>query len=87
MPLELPAALVREGLSLMAVVGGPMFLAMLGVGLGVGVLQAATQVNDPAVGFLPRILAAAAVAWLAGGWMMGRLAGFFGEAVARMSGH
>jgi len=84
--VELPAALVREGLVLLATVGGPLFAVILGVGLVVGVLQAATQVNDSAIGFLPRAAAVAAVLWLTGGWMMERLSGFLAQAIVRMAG-
>ena len=87
MPVELPSTLLREGLALLAVVGAPMFGAALVVGLVVGVLQAATQINDPATGFLPRAAAAGAVCWLAGSWMSERLAGFLAASIARMSGH
>jgi flagellar biosynthesis protein FliQ len=81
-----PGPLLREGLLVLASVGGPVLLALLAVGLVVGVLQAATQVNDPAVGFLPRATAGLAVVWLAGSWMMERLSGFLGQALTRMAG-
>ena len=84
---ELPSALLREGLSLLLTVGSPLFAAALGVGLVVGVLQAATQINDPATGFLPRAAAAGLVCWLAGPWMAERLAAFLATAITRMSGH
>jgi flagellar biosynthesis protein FliQ len=84
---ELPSALLREGLGLLVTVGWPLFGAALGVGLLVGVLQAATQINDPATGFLPRAAAAVAVCWFAGPWMAERLAAFLASAIARMSGH
>jgi flagellar biosynthesis protein FliQ len=83
---ELPGALVREALTLCATVGGPAFAILLGVGLLMGILQAATQVNDSAVGFLPRAAAAGVVVWLLGGWMMERLSGFLGQAILRMAG-
>jgi flagellar biosynthesis protein FliQ len=82
----LPAGLLREGLLLVALVGGPLFAAVLVVGVAVGVLQAATQVNDPALGFLPRAAAAGLVLLLAGPWMADRLAGFLASAIARMAG-
>jgi flagellar biosynthesis protein FliQ len=82
----MPGALLREGLLLLAAVGGPVLGTLLLVGLAVGILQAATQINDPAVGFLPRGLAAVAVVWLGGGWIMERLAGFLGQALVRMAG-
>jgi flagellar biosynthesis protein FliQ len=71
---------------LLVQVGGPLFMAMLVAGLVVGVLQAATQVNDPAVSFVPRILVGGAVLWLAGGWMMERLSGFLAKSIFRMAG-
>jgi flagellar biosynthesis protein FliQ len=67
-------------------VGGPLFLAMLFSGLAIGVLQAATQVNDPAVSFVPRILVGGLVLWMLGGWMMERLSGFLAQSIARMAG-
>ncbi|MFT3915769.1 MAG: flagellar biosynthetic protein FliQ [Anaeromyxobacteraceae bacterium] len=83
---DLPAGLLREGFVLLATVGAPVFVTMLLVGLVLGVLQAATQINDTAVGFLPRAAAALTVIWLFGGWMMERLSGFLAQAIARMSG-
>jgi flagellar biosynthetic protein FliQ len=86
MTLEIPATLLKEGLVLVGLVGGPVFLVMLGVGLVMGILQAATQINDTAVGFLPRAAAAAACLWLAGGWMMERMSGYLAQSIIRMSG-
>ncbi|MBX7098347.1 MAG: flagellar biosynthetic protein FliQ [Myxococcaceae bacterium] len=77
--------LLREGLALVGSVGGPMFAALFTLGLGLGVLQAATQVNDPAVGFLPRLAAAAAVCAALGSWMVERLAGFVQAAFHQMA--
>jgi flagellar biosynthesis protein FliQ len=82
---ELPSALLREGMTLLAVVGAPMFATALLVGIVVGVLQAATQINDPASGFLPRAAAAVLVCWIAGPWMAERLSGFLASAIARMA--
>ena len=82
---ELPSSLLREGLALLAVVGAPLFAAALVVGLVVGVLQAATQINDSAVGFLPRAAAAVLVCWLVGPWMAERLARFLAAAITRMA--
>ena len=76
--------LLRETMVLALVVGGPLFFALLVTGLVVGVFQAATQINDTAVGFIPRILVAATVLWLLGGWMAERFAGNLAEQIARM---
>jgi flagellar biosynthesis protein FliQ len=82
----LPTAVFREGLLLLVQVGGPLFMAMLLAGLAIGVLQAATQVNDPAVSFVPRIIVGGVVLWIAGGWMMERLSGFLAQSIFRMAG-
>ncbi len=84
---ELPSTLVREGLANLAFTGAPLFAVALAVGIAVGVLQAATQINDPATGFLPRAAAAVLVCWLAGNWMTERMARFLVTALTRMSGH
>ena len=80
----LPSALLHDGLSLLAEVGGPIIGVLLIVGLTMGVLQAATQINDPAVGFVPRLCVAIGTCWLMGGWIVEKLAAFFAHAVASM---
>ena len=49
--------------------GGPL-LAMLVVGLVVGMLQAATQINEATLSFVPKMVAAVAVLAIAGPWML-----------------
>ncbi len=83
---ELPTALLREGLALVGATSAPLLLALLVVGLVVGVLQAATQINDPAVSFVPRLVAAIAALWFLGSWMIHRFATFFATALERMAG-
>ena len=82
---NLPSSLMREGFAVLASVGGPFVLSLLLVGLLVGLLQAATQINDPAVGFLPRFAAAILAVWLLGGWVLERYGNFFASSLARMS--
>jgi flagellar biosynthetic protein FliQ len=83
---ELPGALIREALLLLASVGGPVFGALLVMGLVLGIIQAATQINDTAVSFLPRALAGMIVVWALGGWMMQRLATFLAHSIGAMAG-
>jgi len=79
-----PAALMREGFTLLASTAGPFIGALLLVGLVVGILQAATQINDPAVGFLPRLAVALLGAWGLGRWVLERYAHYFADALNRM---
>jgi flagellar biosynthetic protein FliQ len=83
---ELPRALVNESFVILSMASAPFLVSVLVVGLIVGVLQAATQVNDPAVSFLPRALTGVLVAWAFGPFAMEKMATFFASAVARMAG-
>lgn len=85
MSTDLPSALLREGFAVLAMVGGPFMGALLVVGLVVGLLQAVTQINDSALGFLPRMLTLLLVCWFAGGWAVERLAQYLAAALQRMS--
>ena len=52
---------------------GPLLLVILGVGLVVGTLQAATQVQDQSVGFVVRLLAVVVSLVVLLPWMLDRL--------------
>ena len=56
-----------------AVAIGPLFALMLGLGVVIGVLQAVTQVNDSAVGFLPKVFVGGLALLVIGPWMLERL--------------
>jgi flagellar biosynthesis protein FliQ len=57
-------------------VGGPVILAGVVIGLIVAILQAATQVNDSAVAFAPKAMATIVVIVIAGPWMLAQLVDF-----------
>jgi len=84
---DLPGTLTREGFLLLATTAGPIIGILLVIGLVVGVFQAATQINDPAVGFLPRFAAALLAVWIFGGWLLERYATFFSSSLNRMAQH
>jgi flagellar biosynthesis protein FliQ len=69
-------ALGREALVLVLLVSAPPLLAALAVGLAVGVLQAATQVQEPTLGVVPRLAAALAALGIAGPWIGARVTRF-----------
>ena len=76
-----PSHLLSEGMTMLAMNGAPLFLTLLVVGVFVGMIQAATQINDPAIGFVPRILAGGSICWLFGTWMLENFATFLTRAV------
>ncbi len=60
----------QEGLMLLLLVAAPILLTVLVVGLLVSILQAATQIHEATLSFVPKVLAAVAVLALAGPWML-----------------
>jgi flagellar biosynthetic protein FliQ len=60
----------QQGLWMLLVVAAPVLLIVLVVGLVVSVFQAATQINEATLSFVPKIIAAVAVLAIAGPWMM-----------------
>ena len=63
----------QQGLYLLLLVSAPILVAVLLVGLVVSVFQAATQINEATLSFVPKIIAAVAVLAFAGPWMMSTL--------------
>ena len=51
-------------------VSAPVLLTVLVVGLVVSIFQAATQINEATLSFVPKIVAAVAVLGFAGPWMI-----------------
>jgi type III secretion protein S len=78
--------LSREALVLALLLSAPPLLAALLTGLFTGLLQAVTQVQDQALGAVPRIAAVLGALALAGPWMGGRLARFAAEVLALAAG-
>lgn len=67
---------LQQALMTGLVVALPMLGVSLLIGVVVGLLQAATQVNEPSIAFIGKIFALAAVLAIGGGWMLARLAQF-----------
>ncbi len=59
--IDLVLRAVREGLLLVVLVSAPPLLASLLVGFLVGILQAATQIQDQTLMFVPKLLVVVAV--------------------------
>ena len=66
-------ALIQQGLELTMLLAAPLLLAALGTGLVVSIFQAATQINETTLSFIPKLLVMALVLVAAGPWMLGLL--------------
>ena len=68
--------LVRQALEVSILVSAPLLLTALVTGLVVSVFQAATQINEMTLSFIPKLLAIFAVMVLAGPWMLSVMVDF-----------
>jgi flagellar biosynthetic protein FliQ len=73
---DLVINLVQQALEVTILVSAPPLLAALVTGLIVSVFQAATQINEMTLSFVPKLLAIFAAAVLAGPWMLGLIVDF-----------
>lgn len=60
----------RAALEMTFLVSAPVLLVTLVVGLIISVFQAATQINDTSLSFIPKVLAVLVTFALAGPWML-----------------
>lgn len=67
---EAVLAIGREALWLSLLLGAPLLLTALAVGVLVGLFQAATQIQEMTLSFIPKLLAMALVLVVAGPWML-----------------
>jgi type III secretory pathway component EscS len=74
--------LAREAIVVVLLVSAPPVAAALAVGLATGVLQAATQVQEPAVGVVPRLAAVFGALAVASPWIAARVLRFAEECLA-----
>ena len=63
-------SLGRHAMEVTLMVAAPMLLVALIIGLVVSIFQAATQINEATLSFVPKVVAAVAVLAIAGPWML-----------------
>ncbi len=66
----------RDSLWVIALLAAPLLLSALGVGLLVGMIQAATQIQEMTLTFIPKLIVLALALLIAGPWMLGVLTDF-----------
>ncbi len=71
----------REALRVALLLGGPALLAALVVGVVVGIGQTLTQMHEPVVGLIPRLVAVLVVVLLTLPWLIGHWVGFAVELI------
>jgi flagellar biosynthetic protein FliQ len=62
--------LAQHALTVTTMLAAPMLIAALIAGLAVGMIQAATQINEMTLSFIPKLLVLVATLFIAGPWML-----------------
>ena len=66
----------RQALELTLLVSAPLFIAALVTGLLISIFQAATQINEQSLSFVPKLIATFITLVLAGPWMITMMTDF-----------
>ncbi|MDR3220416.1 MAG: flagellar biosynthesis protein FliQ [Candidatus Accumulibacter sp.] len=81
---ETVIALGRQAVEVALMLSGPMLLAALLIGLTVSVFQAATQINEATLSFIPKLVGTFMVLILAGPWMLQMFVDYFRQLFERI---
>lgn len=76
----------REALTTLLLLASPLLLVALIVGVVVGVLQAATQINEMTLAFIPKLMAMSLATWIAGPWMLKVIVGYTRSLITAIPG-
>jgi flagellar biosynthetic protein FliQ len=76
----------QHALYVAIMVAAPLLLTALAVGLLVGVIQAATQINETTLSFIPKLIAMATVGLITGPWMLRTLVQFTRQLIEGLPG-
>ncbi|MFC4297907.1 MAG: flagellar biosynthesis protein FliQ [Castellaniella sp.] len=67
---EVVMSMTYQALRVALIMAGPLLLMTLAVGLIISIFQAATQINEMTLSFIPKLLAVGATLVLLGPWLL-----------------
>ena len=74
----------QQALWVTMLIAAPMLLSALAVGLMVGMFQAATQINEMTMSFIPKLLVLVAALVVAGPWMLKVISNYTIQLIGRI---
>lgn len=66
----------QQALTVTTMLAAPLLLSALAAGLIIGMFQAATQINEMTLSFIPKLLVLVVALYVAGQWMLNLLVGY-----------
>ena len=86
MNAESVLSLGRHALEILLLVSAPLLLSTLVVGLLISIFQAATQINEMTLSFIPKLVAMFLVIIVAGPWMLSVMVDYLKEILLNLPG-
>lgn len=75
-----------QAMKIALALAGPLLLVILAVGLIISIFQAATQINEMTLSFIPKLLAMCAVLVLLGPWLAGIMVDYIRQLIGGIPG-
>ncbi len=83
---ETVMAIAQRALEITLILAAPLLLTALVTGLLVSAFQAATQINEMTLSFIPKLLAISLTLVVAGPWMLKQLVSYTHDLIASIPG-
>jgi flagellar biosynthetic protein FliQ len=74
---EIIMSMGRQAIEVTVIVAAPLLMVALAIGLVVSIFQAATQINESTLSFIPKLVGILATLIIAGPWMLSVLSDYF----------
>ncbi|GAB2909193.1 flagellar biosynthesis protein FliQ [Paralcaligenes sp. KSB-10] len=79
-------SMTYQAMKIALIMAGPLLLVTLVVGLLISIFQAATQINEMTLSFIPKLLAVGAALVLLGPWLISTMVDYMQQLLAQIPG-
>ena len=86
MTAETVMTMTYQAMKIVLAMAGPLLLVTLVVGLVISIFQAATQINEMTLSFIPKLLAMCGVLVLLGPWLIGIMVDYIRQLIGQIPG-
>ncbi|AYD64311.1 flagellar biosynthesis protein FliQ [Achromobacter sp. LC458] len=84
MTAETVMTMAYQAMKIVLAMAGPLLLVVLVVGLVISIFQAATQINEMTLSFIPKLLAMCGVLVLLGPWLIGVMVDYIRQLIGQI---
>lgn len=86
MTAETVMTMTYQAMKIALAMAGPLLVITLIVGLVISIFQAATQINEMTLSFIPKLLAMCGVLVLLGPWLIGIMVDYIRQLIGQIPG-